>query len=122
MADLRLGCCELRILRGDRLKPVEHVRCDFYRSERMDADFSTTRIHGIDAIRHLAGGTYQEAQFCYQDLQREKPTCNIYMNARFDNGVFGVVSFIPSTGALFERPPGCCQTSECGRSGDRPTP
>ena len=93
----------LGIVRDECREPIEHVRCDFYRSERMDADFSTTSIHGIDAIRHLAGGAYREAQFFYQDLQREKPTCNIYVNARFDNGVFGVISFIPSTGALFER-------------------
>ena len=93
----------LGIVQTECCEPIEHVRCDFYRSERMDADFSTTSIHGIDAIRHLAGGAYQEAQFVYQDLQREKPTCNIYVNAHFDNGVFGVISFIPSTGALFER-------------------
>ena len=93
----------LRILKEECREPVEHVRCDFYRSERMDADFSTTSIHGIDAIRHLAGGAYLDAQFIYQGLPREKPTWNIFVNADFDNGVHGVISFIPSTGALFER-------------------
>ena len=93
----------LGIVRDECQEPIEHVRCDFYRSERMDADFSTTSIHGIDAIRHLSGGAYREAQFIYQELQREKPTWNIYINAKFDNGVYGTISFIPSTGALCER-------------------
>ena len=84
-------------------EPIEHVHAEFYRYERMDDDFSTTSIHGIDAIRHLSGGAYVDADFRYQELQREKPTRNIYMNCRFDNGVYGSVHFIPSTAAAFER-------------------
>ena len=93
----------LGILEKECQEPVEHVRCDFYRCERLDADFSTTSIHGIDAIRHLAGGRFTEVSLDYQELQRESPARNIFLNARFDNGVYGLVSFIPSSGATFER-------------------
>ena len=93
----------MSILDNECREPIEHVRCDFYRCERLDADFSTTSIHGIDAIRHISRGRYTEARFDYQTLQRESPAVNIFMNARFDNGVYGLVSFIPSSGATFER-------------------
>lgn len=85
---------------GDKL---EHIRCDFYRRERLDDDFATTAIHGIDAVRHLAGGAYDSVKLDYQELEREKNTCNIYLNCRFDNGVYGTISFCPSTGAVLER-------------------
>ena len=93
----------LDILDRECKEPVEHVRCDFYRCERLDADFSTTSIHGIDAVRHIARGRYTEARFDFQELKRETPAANIFMNARFDNGAYGLLSFIPSSGATFER-------------------
>lgn len=84
-------------------EPVEHVRCDFYRPERLDDDFSTTAIHGIDALRHISGGSFCSADFVYQKLNRPKSAYNIYMNAVFDNGAYGFISFLPSTGVRFER-------------------
>ena len=84
-------------------EPIEYVRCDFTRHERMDLDFSTTSIHGIDAIRHLSGGAYTEATFRYQQLNREKPAWNIYVDAQFDNGVYGQITFQPCSGSMFER-------------------
>ena len=93
----------LAILEDECQEPVEHVRCDFYRCERLDADFSTTSIHGIDALRHISGGRYVDARLDYQPLRRERPAANIFVNAHFDNGAYGVVSFVPSSGATFER-------------------
>jgi predicted dehydrogenase len=84
-------------------EPVEHLRCDFFRHERLDDDFSTTSIHGIDAMRHLSGSHYAEVTLRYQELEREKPTMNIFLFAGFANKVSGVISFCPSTGAAFER-------------------
>ena len=84
-------------------EPIEHIRCDFYRSERLDEDFSTTSIHGIDAVRHLSGGAYRSVDFIYQELDRERPARNIFLDCRFDNGVGGLIGFCPSTGATFER-------------------
>ena len=93
----------LAILENECREPVEHVRCDFYRCERLDADFSTTSIHGIDALRHISGGRYVDARLDYQPLRRESPAANIFVNAHFDNGAYGVISFVPSSGATFER-------------------
>ena len=50
---------------------IEHIRCDFFRSERFDPDFSTTAVHGIDAVRHLSGSRYREVAFHYQELERD---------------------------------------------------
>ncbi len=82
---------------------LEHIRCDFYRYGRHDDDFSTTSVHGIDAVRHLTGGAYQSVKLDYQKLDREKDAWNIYLNCRFDNNVYGTISFCPSTGAVLER-------------------
>ena len=84
-------------------EPIEHVRCDFYRPERLDDDFSTTAIHGIDALRYISGGAYRSADFVYQKLNRPKEAYNIYMNASFNNGAHGFIGFLPSTGVRFER-------------------
>lgn len=82
---------------------LEAIRCDFFRCERLDDDFSTTSIHGIDAVRHLVGAAYTEAALHYQELPREKPAWNITLQARFANGVAGWIHFVPSTGLCCER-------------------
>jgi len=93
----------LGILKDEKDETLEHVRCDFYRHERLDADFSTTSIHGIDALRHLSGGAYSSVDFTYQELNRQPAARNIFMSCQFDNGVYGFISFCPTTGAAFER-------------------
>lgn len=93
----------LGIWKNECQEPIEYVRCDFHRWERMDADFSTTSIHAIDAIRHLSGGAYTEANFSYRALPREKPAWNIFVDAQFDNGVSGQITFLPSCGTVCER-------------------
>ncbi len=84
-------------------EPLEHVRCDFCRHERLDDDFSTTAIHGIDAVRHLTGSVYSRVDFRYRDLPREKPACNITLHAEFAGGATALICFLPSTGLSCER-------------------
>ena len=43
------------------------------RVERRDPDFSTTAIHGLDAVRYLAGADYAEARFRYRELPSSAP-------------------------------------------------
>lgn len=93
----------LAIHRNECGEPAEHVRCDFYRYNRHDPDFSTTAIHGIDALRFISGGAYRSAALFYQGLDREKPAANIFLDAEFSNDVSGFISFCPTTGANFER-------------------
>ena len=92
-----------RILKDECGEVLEHVRCDFFRNERFDHDFSTTAIHGIDTLSFLAGGAYSSVDFHYQRLRRECEIYNIFLNAVFANNVSGLISFCPSTGAAFER-------------------
>lgn len=83
---------------------LEHIRCDFFRSERFDPDFSTTAVHGIDAVRHLSGSRYREVAFHYQELERDgKKICNFFLTGFMEDGCSAQLSFCPSTGALLER-------------------
>lgn len=83
---------------------IEHIRCDFFRSERFDPDFSTTAVHGIDAVRHLSGSRYREVAFHYQELERDgKKICNFFLTGFMEDGCSAQLSFCPSTGALLER-------------------
>ena len=48
--------------------PLQHLHYEMTRVERRDPDFSTTAIHGLDAVRYLAGCDYAEARFRYREL------------------------------------------------------
>ena len=91
------------ILSGECGELPEHLRCAFCRFERLEHEFFTTAIHGIDAMRHLSGGRYAEVDFHYQEPRRERPVRKVLLYSRFDNGASGVIDFLPSTGAAVER-------------------
>ena len=46
--------------------PLQHLHYEMVRVDRRDPDFSTTAIHGIDAVRYLAGSDYASGRFRYQ--------------------------------------------------------
>lgn len=76
---------------------LDYIKCDFYRNQRKDQDFSTTCIHGIDAVRFLVGSDYKHIDFTYQTL-KNAPVGNIYLNATFENGTVAHLNFIPCVG------------------------
>ena len=39
-------------------QPIQSITCTFSRYRRRDPDFTTTAVHGIDAVRFLAGSDY----------------------------------------------------------------
>lgn len=83
---------------------IQHIRYDFYRVGRADADFSTTAIHGIDAARFLAGSDYASVRFRYQSVPGySAEVVNIYMDCEFQSGASAFLSFCPATGILAER-------------------
>lgn len=89
---------------------VEYIHCQFNRVRRLDPDFSTTTIHGIDTVRHLSGSSFEQIQFHYQ----EKPTlgpgvCNIYMDGRMISGARVQLAFCPVSGYSTERYTVCTQ-------------
>lgn len=85
---------------------IEFIRAEQYRHERDDADFATTSIHVIDAVRHLAGARYQRVDLFYQDIKREDighAIFNTFMVCQLSNGIRVQISIAPMTGATVER-------------------
>lgn len=85
-------------------KTLQHLHCEFTRVGRPDADFSLTAIHGIDAIRFLAGGDYRRIRFLYQELPAFGPTvANMHLLAEMESGATATLSFCPVAGETAER-------------------
>lgn len=77
---------------------------DFYRSNRRDADFSTTSIHGIDTVRFLAGKSYRSVDLHYYPNPQEGdlvPT--IALDFEFEDRTYGRITFAPASGICAER-------------------
>lgn len=94
-----------RLLRGQFApENINHIRYDFARVGRMDADFSLTAIHGIDAVRFLAGSDYEHVRFHYQNLVEVGPTvANVSMECTLGSGATVHLSFHPLSGVIIER-------------------
>jgi len=84
--------------------PLQHLHYEMTRVERRDPDFSTTAIHGLDAVRYLAGCDYAEARFRYRELPALGPgVANILVDARMASGATAHLAFCPVAGVLVER-------------------
>jgi len=83
---------------------LQHVRYEFVRIRRTDADFTLTAIHAIDATRFIVGSDYREVSFHYQEFPELGPTvANVFMDCVFESGVTAHVSLCPVTGMITER-------------------
>jgi predicted dehydrogenase len=83
---------------------LQHVHYEMTRVGRRDSDFSTTAIHGIDAVRFLAGSDYAEARFRYRELPEAGPgVANILLDAVMATGATAHLAFCPVAGVLVER-------------------
>jgi predicted dehydrogenase len=83
---------------------LQHIRYDFCRIGRRDADFSTTAIHGIDTVRFLAGSDYARVHFYYQEMPELGPAvANIFLECTFESGATAQLNFTPVSGAVLER-------------------
>ncbi len=90
--------------RIEQAGPLQHVHYEMARVERRDPDFSTTAIHGLDAVRYLAGCDYAEARFRYRDLPTLGPgVANIFVDAAMTSGATAHLAFCPVAGVLVER-------------------
>lgn len=84
--------------------PLQHIHYEMTRVGRRDPDFSTTAIHGIDAVRFLAGSDYAEARFRYKELPEIGPgVADILVDAVMDSGATAHLAFCPVAGVLVER-------------------
>ena len=84
--------------------PLLHLHYEMTRVERRDPDFSTTAIHGLDAVRYLTGGDYAEARFRYRQLpELGRGVANIFVDAVMTSGATAHLAFCPVAGVLVER-------------------
>jgi predicted dehydrogenase len=85
------------------LRPT-HVHYEMTRVDRRDPDFSTTAIHGIDAVRFLCGSDYAEARFRYAELPGlGRGVANTFVDAVMSSGATAHLAFCPVAGAVIER-------------------
>ena len=83
---------------------IHNIRCVFQRVSRADSNFFTTAIHGIDAVRHIAGSDYREVRFRYYELPDvNKGAANIYMDCAMESGATAQLAFLPHVGAVSEK-------------------
>jgi len=84
--------------------PLQHLHYEMTRVERRDPDFSTTAVHGLDAVRYLAGCDYAEARFRYREMPELGPgVANIFVDAVLTSGATAHLAFCPVAGVLVER-------------------
>jgi predicted dehydrogenase len=90
--------------RIEGLPPLQHLHYQMVRVDRREPDFSTTAIHGLDAVRYLAGCDYAEARFRYRELAELGPgVANVFVDAVMTSGATATLAFTPVSGVLVER-------------------
>jgi predicted dehydrogenase len=83
---------------------IQHLHYEMTRLDRRDPDFSITAIHGIDAVRYLAGSDYAEVRFRYQEHpELGAGVANIFMDAVMASGTTAHLAFCPNAGVVVER-------------------
>ncbi|MCL2812196.1 MAG: Gfo/Idh/MocA family oxidoreductase [Clostridia bacterium] len=86
----------------ERAEPIRHINYEMHRVGRVNEDFSTTAIHGIDLVGFLGNG-YQRARFTYQDVGADGQTAtNFLMECLMDSDVTARLSFLPVVGRNIE--------------------
>lgn len=84
--------------------PLQHLHYEMTRVDRRDPDFSTTAIHGIDAVRFLAGSDYAAVRFAYRERPELGPgVADIFMDAVMASGATAHLAFCPNAGVVVER-------------------
>ena len=90
--------------RLDSAPPVQHVHYEMTRVDRRDPDFSVTAVHGIDAVRFVAGSDYAHVRFRYAPLPELGPgVANVFMDAVMTSGASAHLAFCPVAGVVVER-------------------
>lgn len=90
-----------RLMEGERILNITY---QMYRKDRRDEDFSTTAIHAIDAVRHVAGSPYRYVDFLYQQVPGEADyVANIYMTGEMESGSVVQLSLVAMGGTIAER-------------------
>jgi myo-inositol 2-dehydrogenase/D-chiro-inositol 1-dehydrogenase len=91
---------------SEQLAPgqLHHISYDLHRVDRIGSDASITMVHGIDAVKFLAGSDYKQARFHYQTFEHHGASeTNIHMEAEFESGVMAQICYFPLSGSVLER-------------------
>jgi len=90
----------------DQFSPqdIQYIDYQMIRAGRTDPDFSTTAVHGIDAVSWLAGSPYSQVACRYQNFPALGETiANFFLDGLLDSGALAHLAFCPVSGALTER-------------------
>ena len=83
---------------------IMDIQYRMIRANRMDPNFSTTAIHGIDLVKYLAQSPYKDIHFRYHELpQIGETVANFYLNGEMENGIVSNLAFLPVSGINTER-------------------
>ncbi|MEX0744709.1 MAG: Gfo/Idh/MocA family oxidoreductase [Phycisphaeraceae bacterium] len=83
---------------------VQHVSFEMARVQRPDPDFSTTAIHGIDAVRFVLDADYADLRFRYREMpELGEGVANHLLDGLMSSGVTVQLAFCPMTGDRRER-------------------
>jgi len=83
---------------------IQHLHYEMTRVDRRDPDFSTTAIHGLDAVRFLGGADYAQARFRYHEQPALGPgVAHMFVDAVLTSGATAHLAFCPTAGAVVER-------------------
>ncbi len=98
---------ELKKILDKNFKPgdIHDIRCDMYRVKRFDPEFATTAVHGIDAVRFLAGSDFSRINFHYQELPDigRPGVMNYFLDCEFESGAYAHFNICPVAGVRIER-------------------
>jgi myo-inositol 2-dehydrogenase / D-chiro-inositol 1-dehydrogenase len=92
---------EVRAILDQTLAPdqVLQINYEMIRNDRRDYDFSTTAIHAIDAVHHLARSPYSRFDFSYKELPHLGPgVTTITMDGYCESGTQIHMNFQPVAG------------------------
>ncbi|HUU43313.1 MAG TPA: Gfo/Idh/MocA family oxidoreductase [Planctomycetota bacterium] len=81
---------------------VRFIGCEFHRTGRYDPDFTTTLIHGIDALRSL-GGDFAELAVRKPLVAGDPPFRNWLITGTFRSGALWTITSLPVSGRWVER-------------------
>ncbi|OXS57274.1 hypothetical protein B1A99_17450 [Cohnella sp. CIP 111063] len=84
---------------------LHHIAYDISRVGRTDdEDASVTAIHGIDALRTLAGSDYRDIRLSYRPLPHlGSRVTNVSLEGEFQSGATFRLNYFPAAGAVYER-------------------
>ncbi|MCL1796613.1 MAG: Gfo/Idh/MocA family oxidoreductase [Clostridia bacterium] len=82
---------------------VQRFHYEQLRVNRRDPDFSTTAIHGIDALRYIAKADFSHIRFSYREFpELGAGVCNTALECVLTSGASASLLFAPVTGVLTE--------------------